>query len=282
MVDFIITHYGKGVVPMEYEKKNVLVYVDAENLSAETIRKSVRQVKSEMSPEDHFVGKFYGGVNVLGGNLNVCLECGLDFVETSSLNLGYKNVTDMKLVVDCISDVQKDYYGTVKRVVILSHDVDFTPLVYKLRSNDINTEIPLQELKKRKTIGELGKELYTCGYFPTAGSTVDSFECVYDNIRKCADKEFSDDLIEKFVKKKIHKFVSAARIAGLLNEALCIEFLQSDARKFNFRQVLSARAWNYDSLREITKIFASKFFGYIYTEEKLTDVLSTVEVKSVS
>ena len=108
----------------------ILIFIDAENVSKEQVTNALHDARSLSGKEDTLIGKFYGCSNVLGEMINEYLALGLEFVETSVYSLRKKNITDMKLMVDCLFDVVEAYRGDIKAIYILSNDYDYNPLVY--------------------------------------------------------------------------------------------------------------------------------------------------------
>lgn len=123
------------------------LYIDGENISKADIMSSVTDFIQSLGATDIFVGKLYGNRDVVKSSVPFCLSKGLTFVETSTISSSKKNITDMKITVDCIFDVvytkETDF-----TVTLLSKDCDFLPLFYKLNEMGIRTEMPFCALAK--------------------------------------------------------------------------------------------------------------------------------------
>ena len=78
------------------------LYIDGENISKADIMSSVTDFIQSLGATDIFVGKLYGNRDVVKSSVPFCLSKGLTFVETSTISSSKKNITDMKITVDCI------------------------------------------------------------------------------------------------------------------------------------------------------------------------------------
>jgi hypothetical protein len=261
--------------------KKVLLYVDAENVSIDDVNQKVEELKNSLASDEQLVGKFYGGVNVIGGLMSTCYQLGLEYTETSSLNRGVKNLTDMKIIVDCIFDVSTTYYGEISRVCILSNDCDFTPLVLKLRSQNFAVEAPLFNFDNReRTCQDVSKKLIEQEYYPLDNS--DPLKCFnnqYGPLRSVLSDDFSDDVILRYLDKKRSNFLKAAKeVCGI--SVLKLNDVPSD--EFCFDSVLDAVSLDDNSLRILIRQYTSKFFGGLFPDtvtDKLVRHFSLRDVK---
>lgn len=128
-----------------------LVYADAENLGKVDFVEAVTSLRSNLENNECIVGKFYGGLSSLNGMVAVGRDLGFTFIETSSMTTRKKNLADMSLTVDCLSDVLSQQFSEISEVVLLSQDCDFLPLVYKLKSFGFKVSTPLYVTTDERT-----------------------------------------------------------------------------------------------------------------------------------
>ena len=147
-----------------------LVYVDAENISKEDFTQVLTEAR-QMACVGSVTGKFYGNRDVIGEMLNIGYNGGFEFIETSSIVRSRKNVTDMKITVDCITDVM-DWIAQGLSVAdltvhLVSGDCDFVPLIYKLRGLGLQVELPISVSgMEEKTLADLEAALKQAQYDP--------------------------------------------------------------------------------------------------------------------
>lgn len=236
----------------------VLLYVDAENVSHEDLAE-VQKVK-KCAGDAVFVGKFYGKYDVLQGIMQDCYACGLDYVETSSLNAGKKNLTDMKIVVDCVTDACVLYRGEVQRVVLLSHDCDFIPLVLKLKGCGIVIDMPLFDADRETlTTADLDVFLRDCHYEPMLRD--DYLDSQYSVIMGLASEKFDECVIKEYLCRKKKKFL---RELGYIADSSQVERLQEDdVSDFSFYRVAEALGIRQvDAFSaKILDLYTRKFYG---------------------
>ena len=249
--------------------KKLLIYVDAENISKEEFSSIMPKIKS-VANNELIVGKFYGKFSEVTGLMPLCFAEGFEFSETSSLVYGQKkNVTDMKISVDCVSDVFTLFRGEVSRVVILSKDCDFVPIVYKLLSAGINTYIPLYSSSNLTlTAAELEKTLITFGYDPM--ETDDWFKAQVPIVKKMLQSCYDVDVVKTFFDKKKKRFLSDLREMGYsdtsissLNHLVIDQF--SLLRVF---ELLGIRS-NCEQSLLIVDLWTRKMFGKSFEQKQL-------------
>lgn len=253
----------------------VLVYVDAENLSPVEVTSTLQDLKSSLSSEEVLVGKFYGALKSITGVMSVCYREGLEFVETSSINKGSKNVTDMKLVLDCIWDVLEDQCS-VRRVVVLTKDCDFVPLVFKLIRCGVQVELPLFDPEARcYTIADVSNALKECGYCPVATGS-EALGNQFGVIRSLLNSQFSDELIEAYLNRKKNNFLKVMKplLEPSVYEAAKIE----NGKEFSFYSI--ADGVEAGVLERVIDCYTSKFYGCSFEQKKLTAV--SIEVRNKS
>ena len=182
---------------------NILVYVDAENIS----KAQFEEVQEKLNSEENLVlGKVYGGNKVLGDILQACLCAGYEYVDTQAVTNTNKNVTDMKIVVDCMSDVMGAPMGTYSAIWVLSADHDFLPLVYKLSGRRIKVITPfLDQSEKPKTVAEVNTYLHDMGFDPMAQKEIMKDPLLL--FRSILPEQFTDKLIDSYVVSKKRKVV---------------------------------------------------------------------------
>lgn len=244
-----------------------MVYVDAENICVSELSYHVKSVKDALLDDEVLSGKFYGNTNISPEVMRFCYESGFDYVETSSLVAGHKNVADMKLVVDCITDAVT--ISTKKSILLLSRDCDFTPLIYKLRSLDIQVEAPLMNSYTRNfTIGDLNLRLEQLGFNPTLKGK-EAFKNQMCNIRKLVGKEFSDDTIVAYLNRKKRKFIQS--IAIKCNSAQQALLSDIPVELFCFGDVIKYTniAENSEELINAARLYTLKFFGVSFKDKDI-------------
>ena len=113
--------------------KKILIYVDAENCSVAKFDQFVEESSKDFDCHEYVViGKFYGNHSVLGEIAIRCMQEGYEYVDTFMMNTSNKNVTDMKIVVDCITDVTTVYKNEVEIVYVASPLYTLNSLTCKL------------------------------------------------------------------------------------------------------------------------------------------------------
>lgn len=187
--------------------RKVLVYVDAENISVEKLDEFVSILEESRKSDEIVIGKFYGSHCVLGDILQRCYSEGYEYVDTYAMSASRKNVTDMKIVVDCIFDVTSTYFGSVSRVYVVSADHDFIPLAYKLKGQHCEVIMPfLDSVIEQKTCADLSRYLDQINFDLTVRERL--LENPFYMIKDKVQDEFPDDVIEAFIAKKRKKIVT--------------------------------------------------------------------------
>ena len=192
-----------------------LVYVDAENISKEDFVRVISKTQ-QMVCMSSVTGKFYGNRDVIGEMLSIGYNGGFEFIETSSIVRSRKNVTDMKITVDCITDVM-DWIAqglsvSDLTVYLVSGDCDFVPLIYKLRGLGLQVELPISiSGLEEKTLADLEAALKQAQYDPRLRQ--DILQAQYPAVRKLLPEEqFSDDLLQEWFARKKRKFLKDATL----------------------------------------------------------------------
>lgn len=230
-------------------------YVDAENVNV----KDLNEVYDCLFTADRIVmGKFYGNRDVLGEITEVCFGYGFEYVDTSLMSLGRKNVTDMKIVVDCIADVLLD--AEVDRVVLLSRDHDFIPLIHKMRGFGVEIVTPLMSAEEvHATCADVNRYLETSLFSAYQGLYI--FEKPFDVIMRATDKTFSEELIAAYVDKKKNKILRALEIS--FGSGDCDILRDCLPKDFCFKAFWDVAREHYGESRitEFLDLFASKVYG---------------------
>lgn len=236
--------------------KRVLVYVDAENIRLEQLTQVMQEISNEQS---RVIGKFYGVSTVLGEITAKCLEFGFDYIDTSMMSMGRKNVTDMKIVVDCVYDAFVTFCGNVDDVWLISNDHDFTPLIYKLKGQGIDIHAPFITIyTKRATASELHKYLLTNNFDPKRGLQL--FEKPYAVIMEATNNEFVEDVIKEYVDKKKNKI--AKYFGQDLGDAVYNKIQSVPVESFSISDVLDATIGaGCTDVLEILDLYTSKMYG---------------------
>lgn len=236
-----------------------LVFVDAENVSEENFVQVVADLKSS---GECVRGKFYGSREHIGCLIDIGYQAGYEFIDTTSLIKGKKNVTDMKIVVDCITEVMESQ--DVTKVVIVSNDCDFIPLAYKLCGLGIVVEMPLRSNDSQdKTLADLEQELHKMQYDPRIRQ--DILYPQYQVVRSMLSEEFSDQLITEWITRKKRKFL---KDVALLFNTQQLEDLDMPVTEFCFVTICNMLQIKYetDIGKRLLDSFTQRCFGFRYPE----------------
>lgn len=252
----------------------ILIFIDAENVSKEQVTNALHDARSLSGKEDTLIGKFYGCSNVLGEIINEYLALGLEFVETSVYSLRKKNITDMKLMVDCLFDVVEAYRGDIKAIYILSNDYDYNPLVYKLKGfGFIVKAATIDSFGDISSAGDLAKFLTNQGFFPVNKNNV---LCVlYEEIVRIAEPILLDDkVVLIFLFKRIRNLYSAINKNFNLN--LEPESTDEFIKKFSF-PLFWDMVQPYDlQIDEVFVLYQSRIFGSKLNKNDTCTILKKV------
>lgn len=254
-------------------KKN-LVYVDAENLTVEMFHAFQELLSREIDRENEMViGKFYGNHACLGEIVSLCYSAGYEFVDTIFISGNRKNVTDMKIVVDCMMDVMSMPNRDVGKIYLASSDHDFVPLVYKLRAQNCDIVLPFVEIvTERKTCADLSKLLQSKRFEAKVKERI--FEKPFDLVREFADDEYSDELVSGYVSKKLRKIV--VDVYDAYGGELSDEVAAITAEEFDFKKFRDVFIGTDVSDVDLCNLYTKKLFGVCLTraiaEKKLEEV----------
>lgn len=237
----------------------ILVYVDADNVSADEIKFSMETIIiGKMDPNDIIVGKFYGDLNKCKKQAMACYEYGLDPVDIGTLVFGKKNTADMKLVVDCLTDVLQLHVNEVRDVVILSKDCDFIPLERKLKANQINVSMPLYDVTNRTfTEGDLVSKLRSLNFDPVNDGYV-ALCNPYTLVKNQPVGDFSDDLLKTYSHKRQMRILSALRL--VIEPEATKALAEVPTEKFSFKNI--ADKCPDEKLGDAANVYVSKTWGH--------------------
>lgn len=256
--------------------RNNFIYIDGENLSKETIMEHVSLIKKNMKDDDVMVGKLYGGKEHVKRSVQYCLLNGFNYVETSVLSTSKKNTADMKIIVDCISDVipyvmlleerKRNGHCTEKMptVTLLSTDMDFFPLIYKLKEFGIMVSLPLYDLDGwfniEKTTADLDAFLKQSGFYSPKNTRC--LNNIFDEIKSIVGCEYSDVIIEDHIRIRTKKFLN--HLGSFLEEDMFNRLLLISPRDFSFRTIVNfLNLKDPELLNKLYNLFISKVFGFI-------------------
>ena len=242
------------------------LYIDGENISKADIMSSVTDFIQSLGATDVFVGKLYGNRDVVKSSVPFCLSKGLTFVETSTISSSKKNITDMKITVDCIFDVvytkETDF-----TVTLLSKDCDFLPLFYKLNEMGIRTEMPFCALAK-SSFEYLAAHMKEEIKYDKTTSGLDAF-LKHNNFYSPKNADCLGNLFNKIKTKKFNKLIAAT--CGEYNIG---RFRSLSAKDFSFESIIGSLGIS--DKYEINKMYVtylSKVFGYIPKKKELPEML---------
>ena len=270
------------------------LYIDGENISKMDIINSVNGFIELLNPSDTFVGKLYGNRDSVKAYVPFCLANGLTYVETSSISVSSKNVTDMKMTVDCIFDVlyAKDPDFTV---TLLSKDCDFLPLFYKLKEMGVRAEMPFSTLAKLNSFEFLSAFTKKEKSYKRNTAGLDAFlkhnnfysaknsNCLgnlFSKIKKKTDNFFPDSVIEAHIAIKTKKFNKS--IVALYGENNTHKFKKIKPKDFSFENVVnSLEITDVNEINRLYVIYVSKVFGQVPKNKVLpTSVANSLAKKA--
>ena len=253
--------------------KRILVYVDAENLTVEQFK----QVRKDICVLNCCViGKFYGNAKELGAIKYECYRAGYDFVDTSGISHSAKNVTDMKITVDCITDVMCAFCEDVDAVWILSNDHDFLPLIYKLMGRGLDVRMPLlQDILDQKTLADVNKFLESHCFASVARERVcEGLVPLYKDVTKEA---FPYSLILDYVEQKKMRYLRS--IITNYDDSVSADVDSIPVESFGFAEVIKALPiMDLPEKLEALDNYTRRVFGISLTKADAIAQLSAMEV----
>lgn len=243
-----------------------LVYVDAENLNSQQISEAMNEVRA-CSGSDMVVTKFYGTRDVLNSVFTTCMNLGMEFVDTSGLVKNQKNVTDMKISVDAITDVTL-LYTSVSAVTVMSQDCDFAPLVYKLMGLDVKVYTPFLNFESKEcVVTDVSSLLRAKGFY--AIERVDVFEPLYGVMEELTCNESTRVDVAGYFGKKRSKFMREAAL--IMPQDVLNQVAQLSDKDFSFSKIVTFSrgrvAW--PVVRTLATIYTRKMFGFSFTSDML-------------
>lgn len=235
-----------------------LVYADAENLGKAAFIDAIEAIKSTLETDEWMVGKFYGGLSSLNGMVSVGRELGLTFIETSSMTFRKKNLADMTLTVDCLSDVLSNQFQKISEVVLLSQDCDFLPLVYKLKSFGVNVSTPLFQNTEERTEESIIEEIIKGNeveIFTARALTISPIAILLDYNSEL----YAKSTLEAYYAKKRDRFLKSN--SDLTENQITI-LKMIPIVDFSFKSVLqTVGISNEELLVDLLKLYSQKMYG---------------------
>lgn len=250
---------------------DVLIYVDAENVSKKQVLSALEEAKSSLQPGDYIRGKFYGQKESIQSLVEFYMDLGFEFVDTSIFAHNMKNVTDMKIVVDSVFDICMQYRNSIKSVYILSNDTDFNPLIYKLKSLQAPLKASIfDEIGELTSVEDLLKLLQVKRYLPITKDN--AFSVLYESITEVtADKFLDDSLIITFLRERIDKlfFVTKQQLGVVLPSAS-----YDDLKSFSFDKYWHAlKKYSVCDVRTALDIYLGQIFGNLIKSRDAVNIL---------
>lgn len=236
----------------------VLMYVDAENVTTDQLKESVAKLQEYKRSHD-IIGKFYGDRSNIGTVFDICISYGMEFVDTSALSTRKKNLADMKIAADAMDDCLNIYAKSVDRVFLVSNDIDFLPIVYKLRGKGIEVDSYLcNNSNVAFSIKDLTQSLYTYGYFPLSDERY--FTVTFVDLRETLPYFFSDELVERYLQLRFSKFINA--IKNITDITSVCKLKRISMMELSAKEVLCCLdKYDTDAVAEILKMYFQKVFG---------------------
>lgn len=255
-------------------KKKILVYVDAENVSFEqvSIFLSVNLVKCQ----GECFGKVFSTSATIGDNVQKYASLGLEFIDTTYLQHGSKNSTDMKLTVDVLSDVLAMESSEIGKVVILSRDSDFYPLALKLSTLGITVELPFSKKLKHNSMSfrDVNAELNDLKWYPLSQTNLGCLRNQFGELRKVLGVQFTDEVIYKFLEVKQKKILKA--FSDYLDPKDLSDLLTIPPNKFDFYSLKNCKSFASVDTRVAIQIYTLKAFGRTFSNKELDSVILQV------
>lgn len=235
-----------------------LVYVDAENVSINEVKTRMAEIHSQVKKKGStMIGKFYGNRDVIYPMFSACYQAGLDFVETSTLSHNRKNLADIKMIVDCISDVYSRGVDSIDTVYLLTGDNDFIPLVYKLMSFGIEVDTSLTEPVQEVTADNVGKELRALGFNPYRRDDVFCNLC--PEIHKLIADNFSERLATEYLISRLRKLITALQKRFPDKN---FKVLEQQYNSISLDVILElVGASDLSTIQEVAHLYTKKLFG---------------------
>lgn len=240
----------------------VLYYVDGENISESQLTEKLEKI-SDYRRSYEVRGKIYGDRSNMGKVLDICLSFGFDFIETANLSLIRKSLADMKLIVDAMSDVLDTHKGDVYKVILISNDVDFKPLVYKLTGYGVLVESFLHAEDSNNFListKDIGSYLHTSGFLPASDE-----QCLavpYVSMRHVIPSQIADGLVIDYVSEHYLRFLDI--LGGLfVSSDVVQELKQMNIREVSIKEVLFIlQKHNFSGdYTQIVLIWSQQLFG---------------------
>lgn len=269
-------YFGSSILIGGVNMKFFLVYVDAENLSKEEVLKTVSLVKSTVSNSEMFIGKVYGSLRAMKESMETYLDNGFEFVDTSSFFSGHKNSADMKIVSDCCYDAFRLYNDCVQRIMVVSKDADFLPMIYKLRGKGLEVITPFMHRERCSTVGDVVNKLKQKNWDPISSDS-DPFENKFDEVVALLD-DVDEELIIQFFRSKqkgvlqsIKTYMSSEDYYSLANIE-CTEFC--------FHDIVERLHDTVDDkiLMLMARAYFNKLYGYCPKSSVINEVFENVGV----
>ena len=248
----------------------VLMYVDAENVTESQLKESLMKFNG-FRESNEVRGKFYGDRNFMGPIFDLCISSGLEFIDTTVLSVKTKNLADMKIVVDVMDDCIELYKGQVSHVLLVSNDVDFLPLVYKLTSYGITVDSFLcNNANIAFSNKDITKLLHTAGFYPVKDEQY--FKVIFMYIRELLDDNVPDDVLRTYVEDKYNKFISSMHVA--LDTDIILRLSEIRKEELCAREVLSKLSgFDEQTQVEILKVYFQQLFGSAPRKKLIIDFI---------
>lgn len=240
----------------------VLYYVDGENISESQLTEKLKEV-IDYRKSYEVRGKIYGDRSNMGKVLDICLGFGFDFIETANLSLVRKSLADMKLIVDAMSDVLDTHKGDVYKVILVSNDVDFKPLVYKLTGYGVLVESFLHldgDTNFVISTKDIGSYLHTTGFLPASDK-----QCLtvpYVSMRHAIPTNIADGLILDYVAEHYNRFLEILSDMGMGAAAL-LDLEKIKVREVSIQEVLFVLKKHgcTKSFSQVVLVWSQQLFG---------------------
>ena len=256
-----------------------LIYVDGENVTSEELKGFYEQF--DWANNNCVTSKIYGNHANMASKVQIAYALGMEYFDTAFLVHTSKNVADMKIVVDAITDVlavpENDYPVTV---ALISHDCDFMPLVYKLVGMGITVNAPFLQrelITDKSVIGSASfsqlkqVDAYLREHGFNIGYNVSVKKSYWELAVKFGNDNLDEDAVDEWATHKQLKLASEYWCAG---SDIADRILAMNNRNISFSDIYGL--FNNLSRAEIERMFTRYtqiVFGFSYNKVYLSRAL---------
>lgn len=258
------------------ELDKILLYADADNLSKEQVIAYVQDAHKMAGNKYQVICKSYGVRKCIGSLVSFYVSQGFEFCDTDDYANTKKNLTDIKIITDCLVDVLATYKSEIKMIYILSNDSDFKPLEYKLKSLGIETVfISSKPLVEARTVQTFTQLLYVEKYLPIKRESLT--RVFYEDLCSVVSHLYNEDdeMILAFLSERYYKLRKCTKTQyDIILADKSINELKLMTLSTFIDEISQARAID---LVELIQFFSSRFFGAAVTNKDCIKILKIIK-----